>query len=351
MIFFLAKQYLAKMRNKIFLSMNTQAVHYKRMASKDTMKLSKSDKNHFNYYIAGYEEREKNIKSPLFLTCSHECSSESYDYSRQQIDLHKRNRRSRKRGKCWSLNIKIDDRMLLDARKNTFQYWPLQIGKWWPAMLAEAGFFYLGKGLDLQCDECKVTTSVKDWKEGEKPEQAHARINPRCKYVILKGYKPKPDLNRSNISSKPQICIEKQKDRPPLHSNVEHDGHVRSSFTALNFNVDRPTTNIANPHLSNGTHGSSDSPLRLYKQIENNSHKDVNSMQLNGSIQSVVESMNSQLTIDASYSRVDEPEYKYPQYQSYSARQRSYVNWKFSQKQTPDDLSIAGYFYTGKFLN
>ena len=58
--------------------------------------------------------------------------------------------------------------------------------------------------------------------------------------------------------------------------------------------------------------------------------------------------MNSQLTQDGLQSY--QPEFRYPQYQTLIARKSSYDKWQFGHKQSPDVLSKAGYFYTGKLI-
>ena len=58
--------------------------------------------------------------------------------------------------------------------------------------------------------------------------------------------------------------------------------------------------------------------------------------------------MNSQLTQDGLQSY--QPEFRYPQYQTLTARKSSYDKWQFGHKQSSDVLSNAGYFYTGKLI-
>jgi hypothetical protein len=58
--------------------------------------------------------------------------------------------------------------------------------------------------------------------------------------------------------------------------------------------------------------------------------------------------MNSQLTEDGLQSY--QPEFRYPQYLTLTARKSSYDKWQFGHKQSSDVLSEAGYFYTGKLI-
>ena len=58
--------------------------------------------------------------------------------------------------------------------------------------------------------------------------------------------------------------------------------------------------------------------------------------------------IHSQLTQDGLQSY--QPEFIYPQHQTLTARKSSYDKWQFGHKQSPDVLSKAGYFYTGKLI-
>jgi hypothetical protein len=56
----------------------------------------------------------------------------------------------------------------------------------------------------------------------------------------------------------------------------------------------------------------------------------------------------NQLTQDGLQSY--QPEFRHPHYQPLTARKSSYDKWQFGHKQSPDVLSKAGYFYTGKLI-
>merc|ERR1712024_150485 len=55
-----------------------------------------------------------------------------------------------------------------------------------PKDLAEAGFFYLGRGDFAQCFYCSI--GLKNWDPTDTPWTEHARWSPRCAFVqLVKG--------------------------------------------------------------------------------------------------------------------------------------------------------------------
>lgn len=71
------------------------------------------------------------------------------------------------------------------VRLNTFEDWPKTL-KQTPAMLAEAGFYYTGRGDKTKCFYCDG--GLKDWNEEDSPWEQHARWFKDCKYVkLVKG--------------------------------------------------------------------------------------------------------------------------------------------------------------------
>ncbi|CAH1246358.1 BIRC2 [Branchiostoma lanceolatum] len=59
--------------------------------------------------------------------------------------------------------------------------------------LAEAGFFYPGDGIYLQCFSCNGNVNVNTWKEGEDPLRKHFELFPHCKYAREKVEKLPPE--------------------------------------------------------------------------------------------------------------------------------------------------------------
>lgn len=71
------------------------------------------------------------------------------------------------------------------ARLRTFEDWPRCIEQR-PEQLAEAGFFYTGRGDKTLCFYCDG--GLKDWEVGDVPWEQHARWFGDCKFVrLVKG--------------------------------------------------------------------------------------------------------------------------------------------------------------------
>nr|ALR70562.1 inhibitor of apoptosis protein 3 [Anticarsia gemmatalis multiple nucleopolyhedrovirus]ALR71819.1 inhibitor of apoptosis protein 3 [Anticarsia gemmatalis multiple nucleopolyhedrovirus] len=72
------------------------------------------------------------------------------------------------------------------ARLKTFEDWPLSL-KQRPEQLAEAGFYYTGKGDKVKCFYCDG--GLKDWANADEPWEEHARWFDRCSFVkLVKGH-------------------------------------------------------------------------------------------------------------------------------------------------------------------
>lgn len=71
------------------------------------------------------------------------------------------------------------------ARLTSFEDWPRAI-KARPAQLADAGFFYTGKGDKVNCFSCGG--GLKDWDDTDEPWEQHAIWYPECVYLnLVKG--------------------------------------------------------------------------------------------------------------------------------------------------------------------
>lgn len=69
-----------------------------------------------------------------------------------------------------------------ESRMRSFTEWPPSI-KQKPEELADAGFFYIGKGDQTMCFSCGG--GLKDWLEGDDPWEQHARWFTKCSYVLM----------------------------------------------------------------------------------------------------------------------------------------------------------------------
>ncbi|KAL1492133.1 hypothetical protein ABEB36_012621 [Hypothenemus hampei] len=101
------------------------------------------------------------------------------------------------------------DKVTFNIRLNTFlnpsASWPRSM-KQKPRDLAEAGFFYVGKGDQAVCFCCGG--GLKDWEETDDPWEQHALWFPKCQYLLqkkgseyIKSVKEKRDPTRHSVAS------------------------------------------------------------------------------------------------------------------------------------------------------
>lgn len=287
----------------------------------------------------------------------------------------RKNRGSRKKNiksdLIWdsSKNASSDINPLISSgeRLNTFVNWSISSCKWWPRMLADAGFYY--NHTDLECFQCRLRTNPEKWLPKETPKEAHARISPECAFVKLYSRSQRCDTPESPEQRSSCDCPINPNDNSYIkHSISEQNSHLTRQPESVvvphqNTNV-MQTTALVKPLLSNDVNTSDRRGINLdNSNIQPTSDIKTatstvcdsanNPSYTEHSIQPTIDAMNSQLTIDGFQSRIQapaEPEYRYPQYNSYSSRYQSFGNWPFPHKQTPHSLSEAGYFYTGKFI-
>ncbi|QBC76092.1 inhibitor of apotosis 3 [Neophasia sp. alphabaculovirus] len=101
------------------------------------------------------------------------------------------------------------------ARLKTFVDWPLSL-KQRPEQLAEAGFYYTGKGDKVKCFHCDG--GLKDWANADEPWEEHARWFDRCLYVkLVKGH---DYVQRVNSEA---CVIKKEIDSDPIEQPAKVD--------------------------------------------------------------------------------------------------------------------------------
>lgn len=73
----------------------------------------------------------------------------------------------------------------LESRLNSFTSWPTELIQT-PEILAQAGFYYEGRGDQVRCFHCDG--GLRHWDPQDDPWTEHARWFPRCSYVkLVKG--------------------------------------------------------------------------------------------------------------------------------------------------------------------
>lgn len=89
------------------------------------------------------------------------------------------------------------DKITLESRLKTFEDWPTQMSQK-PGELAEAGFYYTGKGDQVICFHCGL--GLKDWRSGDDVWEQHALFYAKCEFYQLKNEKDVSSLPIKNIS-------------------------------------------------------------------------------------------------------------------------------------------------------
>ncbi|KAK3931779.1 Baculoviral IAP repeat-containing protein 3 [Frankliniella fusca] len=68
-----------------------------------------------------------------------------------------------------------------ESRLRTFQNWPANAAVD-PQRIAKAGFYYTGRGLEVQCFSCGGR--IEEWNYGDQVMARHRRVSPSCPFVI-----------------------------------------------------------------------------------------------------------------------------------------------------------------------
>jgi baculoviral IAP repeat-containing protein 2/3 len=97
-----------------------------------------------------------------------------------------------------------------ESRLRTFESWPANAAVD-ARRIAKAGFYYMGRGLEVQCFSCGVRIS--EWNYGDKVMSRHRSLDPGCRFVqnpVCSGNVPMVnDTRRQNVpepdSSQPSL--------------------------------------------------------------------------------------------------------------------------------------------------
>lgn len=101
------------------------------------------------------------------------------------------------------------DKITLESRMKTFEDWPVQISQT-PKELAEAGFFYTGRGDKVLCFHCGL--GLHSWMRNDDVWNMHAKFNAKCEFLQLKNDVTSSIKDMSlpiDVSIKDSVLIEK----------------------------------------------------------------------------------------------------------------------------------------------
>lgn len=147
------------------------------------------------------------------------------------------------------------------GRLNTFRYWPHSAAVA-PAVLAKAGFYYLGQTDRVRCAFCGGT--LKNWQHGDDPLAEHRQHFGQCAFIQGKDVGNIPlvpaPVSASAISNSDPSASTAQGVCPPQDENVRpelHGAHLRlnprhpdlqSVDSRLATFVDWPTEVVQRPN-------------------------------------------------------------------------------------------------------
>lgn len=103
-----------------------------------------------------------------------------------------------------------------DSRLNTFSQWPPSLAQK-PHDLAEAGFYFTGRGDQVRCFHCDG--GLRLWEREDDPWLEHARWFPTCGFILLiKGQEFVDEANAigARLAKVPQLMSPKARSESPL---------------------------------------------------------------------------------------------------------------------------------------
>ncbi|XP_037931018.1 death-associated inhibitor of apoptosis 1 [Teleopsis dalmanni] len=177
-----------------------------------------------------------------------------------------------------------------EERLKTFDSWPLEwLNK---NQLAQTGMFFTGDCDKVKCYFCEVEIGC--WERDDEPVSEHLRWSPNC-----------PLLRRRTTNNEPIDAEALSRLLPPVSYDICGANDTTEVRSGLNSDI-------------------------------RNSEPDVLTANINVNVGSCRSGTNNSFVY---------PEY--PEYAIETARVRSFAEWPRNMKQKPEELSRAGFFYTG----
>jgi len=240
-----------------------------------------------------------------------------------------------------------------------------------PIVLSRIGFYYTGRGKEVQCYSCGATYS--DWTQHDDPVQVHRRISPQCRHLAGKDDRNvsvghRESLGSSGASSAMQLNAvpaatsqtfsnptSSQNNIQPQHIFSTHQSHVESNNGQLSTPTSTPATANHNYVERNNTgqnqesrHPAINGQAFTHQNTSNRSQNVTSSSQqddtrpptqtVNNGISSATINKLTPLGVN-----FDKP--RYPQYAILTVRMSTYNGWPATQ--TPKQMADAGFIYAG----
>ncbi|XP_012276927.1 death-associated inhibitor of apoptosis 1 isoform X2 [Orussus abietinus] len=160
-----------------------------------------------------------------------------------------------------------------DARLRTFESWPKSMPQT-KEQLADAGFFYTGKGDQTLCYHCGG--GLKDWEPEDDPWEQHAKWFSKCYYLLLvKGQEFVSGVTGQRVSP-PSKEEAMQMNLPSYIKKVEHSAAVETE-TKPNVESNPGPSTVLSRSQDSGI-GSQDSGIENLGSSKNSSLEDLSNV-------------------------------------------------------------------------
>nr|QEY08360.1 inhibitor of apoptosis [Phenacoccus solenopsis] len=248
------------------------------------------------------------------------------------------------------------------SRLRTFENWPSNapIDK---KCIAEAGFYYMGQNLEVQCFSCGGRIS--EWYPGDEVMVKHRLLDSRCPFVLNPAASGNVPLSVNNESSSNRSENDVNKYRSeearlqsfldwPIPSGIEGYRLAKAGFYWIQElkKVRCAFCGIDNPHWDNSV-----DPIVEHRRYSpmcpflNNLSVGCSSQNSNDVIVLRENYFEQENELDASrmkeFGILNHRIPKHSKYMTEESRVSSYESWPVPDVKTPQELSKAGFYYTG----
>lgn len=203
-----------------------------------------------------------------------------------------------------------------------------------PILLAKAGFYYTGNGIEVRCYSCGKTYS--DWKQGDSPREIHLRISPHCEH-IRRNENDSITLE-SETENRSRSSIATQFQSNGFENNTEDDEQIQRRHNQEHSQIQRQTQqNHPSPQQQQQQQRRPGHQQEIQNNTTHQSHTDETQ---SGSSRTQVNYKYDPLGIN-----FDRP--KYQAYAVLAVRISSFRGWPSHLTQNAKEMATAGYFYAG----
>ncbi|CAC5363206.1 unnamed protein product [Mytilus coruscus] len=260
------------------------------------------------------------------------------------------------------------------TRISTFATFPETNGVY-ATRLARAGFYYTGNSDEVVCFNCHI--SYKNWKQHDSPEEVHKRLSPYCDFIqntsskfkahavtgpnVSSGAFGSPrnatELNKI-LSSKNDIPVKNNDTVQCLNMPNTDPGRMQSYHCETNQNLNKTTDNISNIYITRteahqipNNYSTNDANSLIRISQSNVSYINYNTRESNSQSLSQITTNDTTIASKAPLEPntmgicIDNP--KYPKYAIKISRLDSFKHWPTYLTQSPDEMVLAGFFFTG----